>query len=443
MTIHKPSLAEAPLDITPLPGPRNSRPRWTGETIDAPGDKPFARYLPAPADVRRRLTQHRGLGIDAGKGFALLAMLAVHALPQFDPATGDATWSWTMFGGTATALFCVLAGTGLALTTGADERYRGRRFQRSLVNIVIRALLLFGVGVAVNSIMDLGQANILVYFAAMYLLALPLYALRGRQLLVLVMLFVVLTPIVRYVFDHQIQGAGFHANPVMTDLANDPLGVVSTIFLTGTFPAITWITFICLGLAIGRLSLLRPGAPLLLVTTGLIIGGGAKLVSWMITRSTAGYNLIWDAFPEASQAQIDRFLEFGPDGTMPTGSPGWLLSAAPLTGTPLSIAIGGGFSLAIIGACIGLAQKLQPVLKPIIDVGTMPVTIYVGHLLLFSLAGHIVSGWALFTLETVLLVAFAMLWRKQFSQGPLEYVITNVAAFVARVVLPVKSDEQR
>lgn len=443
MTIHKPSLAEAPLESTPLPGPRRPRPRWTGESIDARGDKPFARYLPAPADVRRRLVQRRSLGIDAGKGFALLAMFAVHALPQLNPDTGDATWSWALFGGTATALFCILAGTGLALATGADERYRGRRFERSLINIVIRALLLFGIGMAVNSTMDLGQANILVYFAAMYLLALPLYALRGRQLLVLVMLFVVLTPIIRYIFDSQVQGAGPYANPVFTDLAHDPLGVVSTVFLTGTFPAITWITFICLGLAIGRLSLLRPGTPLLLVTTGLIIGGGAKLISWMIARSTAGYDIISGAFPEASQAQVDRFLTFGPEGTLPTGSPGWLLSAAPLTGTPLSIAIGGGFSLAIIGVCIGVAQKFQSVLKPIIDVGTMPITMYVGHLLLFSLAGHIVSGWALLTLEVLVLVAFAMLWRKQFSQGPLEYIITNVAAFVARVILPVKSGQQR
>lgn len=444
MTLEKPSAMEAAVEVAPEPGPRRSRPRWTGEFSDAPtATTPFARYLPTSADARRRLIRHRIVGIDAGKGFALLAMVAIHALPKLDPATGEATWIWSLFGGTAAALFCVLAGTGLALNTGANHRYRGRQFERSLVNIVFRALLLFGIGLAVNSVVDLGEADILVYFAAMYLLALPLYALRGRQLLVLVMLFVIVTPIIRYAFDQQIQGEGYHVNPSFGDLFQDPLGVLSTIFLTGTFPALTWITFICLGLAIGRLTLLRPGTPLLFATAGLIIAGGANLISWLLVRTPEGYNAVRSSMDGASEQQVDRFLEVGPQGGLPTSTPGWLLSSAPLAQTTWSIAIGAGFSLTAIGLFIVLARKLPQLLRPIIDVGSMPVTIYVGHLLLFTLANGIVSGWALFTMEAVLLIAFAVLWRKQFNQGPLEYCITHIAEFAARLVLPVKPAEQR
>lgn len=362
-------------------------------------------------------------------------MMAVHTLPHLDPSTGEATWTWTFFAGTATALFCVIAGIGLAFDTGANTRYVGRVFDRSLLNIGFQAVFLVGLGLAVNSVVDLAEADILVYIGAMYLLALPLYALRGRQLLIVTGLFILLTPIIRYAFDYQTQGAGHYLNPAFSNLFEDPLGVLSTVVLTGSFPALTWITFLCLGLAIGRLTLLRPGTPLLLVTVGLIVGFGAKITSWFLVRSPEGYNTVRSSMADASQAQVDRFLVFGPQGALPTTTPGWLLSAAPMTSTPWSIAASCGFSLAVIGVLIALTRKLPQLLRPVIAVGSMPITIYVGHLFLLTLVDNLVTGWALFTFEVIVLVAFATLWRRLFSHGPLEYCVSRVATFATQACM--------
>ncbi|WP_022870435.1 heparan-alpha-glucosaminide N-acetyltransferase domain-containing protein [Yaniella halotolerans] len=436
MTIEKHAPATVPLDIPPAPGPRPPRPRWTGESASPSVNGAFAEYLPTPAEKRRRLFEQRFIGVHAGKGFALLAMVAVHTLPRLDPSTGEATWTWTLFAGTATALFCVIAGIGLAFDTGANTRYVGRAFDRSLLNIGFQAVLLVGLGLVVNSLVELPESDILVYIGAMYLLALPLYALRGRQLLVVTGVLILLTPLIRYAFDYQLQGAGHYVNPVFSHVFQDPAGVVSTVLLTGSFPALTWITFLCLGLAIGRLTLLRPGTPLLLLTVGLIIGFGAKLTSWFLVRSPEGYNTMRSSMADASQTQIDRFLVFGSDGALPTTTPGWLLSAAPMASTPWSIAASCGFSLAAIGLLIALIRKLPQLLRPIIDVGTMPITIYVGHLFLLTLFDSLVTGWALFTFEVIVLVAFATLWRRLFSHGPLEYCVSRVATFATQACMP-------
>ena len=132
----------------------------------------------------------------------------------------------------------------------------------------------------------------------------------------------------------------------------------------------------------------------------------------------------------------DRFLAFGSDGPLPTATPGWLLTAAPMADTPWSIAASSGFSLAAIGVLIALTQKLPQLLRPIIHAGSMPLTIYVGHLLLLTLADDLVTGWALFTLEVLVLVSFAVLWRKLYDHGPLEEGVARVAAFATQVCRP-------
>ena len=65
-------------------------------------------------------------GIDAARGLALLGMMATHLLPTFE-STADLTPTWIglTFSGRAAALFAVLAGVGLALSTGKRKPVQG------------------------------------------------------------------------------------------------------------------------------------------------------------------------------------------------------------------------------------------------------------------------------------------------------------------------------
>src|SRR4051812_6513176 len=59
----------------------------------------------------------RLIGIDAARGIALVGMMGVHI---FQPADSDGTMSlaWTLAGGKSAALFALLAGVGIAFTSG-------------------------------------------------------------------------------------------------------------------------------------------------------------------------------------------------------------------------------------------------------------------------------------------------------------------------------------
>lgn len=59
-------------------------------------------------DLQRRIT-----GIDAARGIALVGMLAIHVMPQFNDDF-EPTLVWQVASGTSAALFALLAGVGQA-----------------------------------------------------------------------------------------------------------------------------------------------------------------------------------------------------------------------------------------------------------------------------------------------------------------------------------------
>ncbi|VEI51695.1 heparan-alpha-glucosaminide N-acetyltransferase domain-containing protein [Kocuria rosea] len=62
--------------------------------------------------------KRRLAGIDAARGMALIGMISIHIMPSWDPVTFEPTAQWTVFAGRSAALFALLAGVGLAFSTG-------------------------------------------------------------------------------------------------------------------------------------------------------------------------------------------------------------------------------------------------------------------------------------------------------------------------------------
>ncbi len=50
--------------------------------------------------------------------------MAIHLLPAWNEETGEASWSWRLFSGDSAALFALLAGVGLALTSGGRNPHQ-------------------------------------------------------------------------------------------------------------------------------------------------------------------------------------------------------------------------------------------------------------------------------------------------------------------------------
>ena len=92
-------------------------------------------------------------GIDAARGLALLAMMATHVLATFEPDPQlTPTWIGLAFSGRAAALFAVLAGVGLALSTGKQQPLEGAELRGARRGIALRALVIGAVGLSLGGL---------------------------------------------------------------------------------------------------------------------------------------------------------------------------------------------------------------------------------------------------------------------------------------------------
>lgn len=425
-----PTMVDAP--TRPEPGRRDPRTIWTGEGATTWVEPEFPS---APALHRGELPRKRQyVGLDVARGFALIGMFAVHILPAYNAEANRATLQWLLFAGTSSALFGVLAGAGLAFTTGGAFPYQGRRLVQSHVQIVLRSVILLAIGFAVNQA-PLVTYNILVYFAITFVLAIPFTMMRIRHVGLVGIGFMVLLPFVRFWVHGQTKNMGYFPNPQLQDLLADPFGVLNTLAVSGVYPAFTWLAFITIGIGVGRLIVRWPGAPLFLFTFGGLAYAIIRPISIFVERSERGYAMISASFPGVSEDGVDDFIVFGPTGQFPTDSLGWIISGSPHGETPFALLMGATAAVATIGFFMLVTRHSPGILDPLATVGRIPATIYLSHLLLLAYVAVGLNPWKLFAVQLVLAFGFAYLWRVLFRQGPVEWGMSTFAK-LARFIIP-------
>src|SRR6478735_4638276 len=137
-------------------------------------------------------------GIDAARGLALLGMMATHVLPIFetDPQLTP-TLVGLVFSGRAAALFAVLAGIGLALSTGKERLLEGAALWGARRGIALRALVIGAVGLCLGGL-EVNIAVILVHYAVLFLCVLPFLGLNPKRLWLLAAAWLLAAPALAY-----------------------------------------------------------------------------------------------------------------------------------------------------------------------------------------------------------------------------------------------------
>lgn len=302
-------------------------------------------------------------------------MFVAHAIPR----AGDVE---LIADGRSSILFATLAGVSLGLMTGAEHPLaKGRRFDR-VTGIVLRALLLFLLGVAL-ALTGSRIAIILDYYAIMFLLIVPLLFLPRWAL-------------------GALAGALAFAGPALASSVGEaratPLAeVLANYLLTGYYPAVVWLPFLLAGLIAARSGLARPR------TQGWLVGAG-------LAFAVVGY---------------------GAAAIVPG------VSAEAHSSTTAEVLGSGGLALAVIGILLaattgdGSARIARGVLWPLAATGSMALTVYTAQILVlasivayFSTPGADVvidyPGWPLLIGMSALSVVFASIWRATLGKGPLE-----------------------
>ncbi|MBF4632839.1 DUF418 domain-containing protein [Agreia pratensis] len=381
----------------------------TASVTAPPAEKPIEQ-IAETIDVRPRIR-----GIDLARGLALFGMFAAHVGPSSD--VGGLTGA-LMFAasGRSSILFATLAGLSLALLSGGATPPGASDPRRTRLRIAVRGLLIMGIGVTLTA-MGTPVAVILAYYGVFFLLAIPFLRMKAHTLLVIAGCWALVGPVVALLVQSWWWGSS--AADVVARV--DPITLISgegidQLLVTGIYPAVTWMPFILVGLALGRMDIAR-----LSRTTMLAIGVGMAFVAYGFSALLA---------PLSPQAVVGA-----PDAS---GSLDWstLMGADAHTGSTFEIVGGIGVALAILALCLGIAERLPRLTRPIVAAGSMSLTIYVLHVLTINVAGlDAMPGSPLWVLLAFIAgsIVFALIWFRFARRGPLESLVhSTTAALIAR-----------
>ncbi len=376
----------------------------------------------------------RLIGIDAARGIALFGMMAVHNIDAVDD-DGNVSLAWTLAAGKSAALFALLAGVGVAFATGRRQRPTARTWPGYAAALLVRALIIGGVGLLLGAVVPADDAAVILpYYALLFVFAIPLLTLSSRALIALAAAITVVMPVLSTWLRSGTEVRETVPNLTFGDLAGEPVQVLRELALTGVYPALSWMAYLCAGMAVGRALLTSRRTVALITLTGAGLAVAAQTISWFLLDVLGGrVDLEAVASRSMTSGELAETMGVGWTGTTPTDTGWWLATLAPHSTTPLDLAYTIGLGLVVLGVCILVGRTTTALLRPLAAAGSMTLTLYSLHLLLLSWS--VMPGGATgLLIQTVLVVAFALVWSHYHARGPLEELVAQATGAVRRRV---------
>ncbi|NUP57898.1 MAG: hypothetical protein HOQ06_00270, partial [Pseudarthrobacter sp.] len=276
-------------------------------------------------------------------------------------------------------------------------------------------------------------AIILVHYAVLFLCILPFLGLGVKRLCAWAAGWILGSPVLAYLLRPWLLAPEpplkLGHNPSWEDLAL-PSQLLADLFFTGYYPVFQWLSYLLVGLVIGRLALTRALVRVALLVAGTLVAVAAKALGVTAMESWGGREALEQVLNSPGYP-LGSVLQVNLTGISQEGSWWWLASAAPHSGSPLDLLHTSAVAAAVIGACLLLGRLAEWVdldlLLPVRGAGAMTLTLYTVHVWVLSgfylkplPAGWTEGGMYFVHAAAALLLgaAFARLsWR-----GPLEGV---------------------
>ncbi|WP_182347106.1 heparan-alpha-glucosaminide N-acetyltransferase domain-containing protein [Tomitella gaofuii] len=386
-------------------------------------DTGYTPAVPAPDTAART---PRIIALDVTRALAIVGMIAVHSL-YIVADDGGPTVMYRISAGHASAAFAVLAGVSISLIAGRRRLTPSPEAAGKAASLATRAVIIGIIGLLLGYTLPGLGVVILPYYALMFLLAVPLAFLGTWSLVGLTVILLVGAPALsQAVRPHIVDTLGEQLS--FGYLFGHPAEFLSSIAFTGEFPAIVWMTYVCAGMVIGRITLRSARTGGALLAAGLALMFTSAGVSWALWDLAGGRTAATAGIPSDYASEV---LLFGADGVVPTNSWWWLAFDGPHTGTPLDLMATLGSTLAVLGAIILAEQGLKGrahtvmrwVLAPLAAVGTMSLTVYVGHIMFINSDFDVYGPTSGFVRQLVVIALFALAWHATAGRGPLEGLV--------------------
>ncbi|MCM3486914.1 heparan-alpha-glucosaminide N-acetyltransferase domain-containing protein [Kocuria rosea] len=373
-------------------------------------------------------------GIDAARGLALIGLISLQILPEYVDATQESTWSHLFSSGDAVALFVLLAGVGLALSSGGRFPHEGRWLAADRAGVAVRAGLIAVVGLGIGATLpaDVPADNLLIYYAVLLLLAIPFLHLSATALFVCAAVSWIVGPLLMQGL-MDVLPAYSPSNATFANGVGEPAGTIAPLLLTGTYPAMEYLTYLLVGLGLGRVHLRDTGIQggLLTVGAGLVIF--AQTTSAFVSYASGGddRSLITGGMGENELAEV---LLRGPD-SWPTDTAWWLSITTAHTNPLWEIATSLGVGLLVLGSFLLVSQQFGAWLLPLSAMGAMILTLYTAHLVALSFQAPYDQPHLWYVIHVVVAALLAVAWQRALGQGPLERVLSTSVETTRRTVL--------
>jgi hypothetical protein len=369
-------------------------------------------------------------------------MMATHLLPTFESNSSlTPTWIGLTFSGRAAALFAVLAGVGLALSTGKNRPLEGAELSAARRGVGLRALVIAAVGLTLGGL-DVNVAIILVHYAVLFLCVLPFLGLGVKRLCAWAAGWILGSPVLAYLLRPWLLAPEpplrLGHNPAWEDLGT-PSRLLADLFLTGYYPVLQWLSYLLVGLAIGRLVLTKALVPALLLVGGTVVAVAAKSLGVAAMEDWGGRAAL-EKVLNSPGYPLGSVLQVNLAGLPQEGSWWWLASAAPHSGTPLDLLHTSAVAAAVIGACLLLGRLAEWVdldlLLPLRGPGAMTLTLYTVHVWVVSsfYLKPLPAGWTedgMYFAHAAAAIAVGIVFARMSWRGPLEWV-GHTASLVGR-----------
>ena len=285
--------------------------------------------------------------------------------------------------------------------------------------LVVRAALIGSLGLVLGVLSEDNRIyGILPYYGLYFLLAVPLIGLSARALAVVAAVVAVLGPVLLVATaDVDLPGRGWgEGDPTFGALFADPGALLLRLTVTGEYPAVVFLAYLCAGMAIGRLDLGSRRVALAIIGVGAGLAIAAQVASAVVLsrRSPLSPAAIWQ--PELSSSW-------------------WYLALpAPHSQSIVDVAHVLGSAMAVVGGAL-LVTRIRVaavLLQPLAAAGSMALTIYATHLVVLASGIFDDDPLARYLVIVVPALAFAWVWRRLLGRGPLERVVTAAAGATRR-----------
>jgi hypothetical protein len=330
---------------------------------------------------------------------------------------------------------------GIAFTTGR-RRVRGSALRYTAASLATRGLVVGLIGLALGYTDSEIAGVILPYYALLFVLAIPLVLLPTPALVALAAVVAGGVPVLSHLVRPGLPVPALD-NPSFAFLFTDPLGLLGELALTGYYPALPWVAYLCVGIAVGRLRLSSARVAASLLATGTAVAAAATAVSWWLLGPMGGLDRIAAVTPPdelATAPTVADFVTVFPEGVTPTTTWWWLATVAPHSSTPADLVQTAGSAVAVLGAMLLLGHVARPlparlvglVLRPLAAVGALTLTVYTAHVVFLNSPLDEFDPVPGYWVQVLVAALFASGWRLAVGRGPLESLVRVLAQAAGR-----------